>query len=147
MLNADSIIHGIGGGYYHESIVDSIDFDPDTVVLAFGTNDFGHYDTYDELRYHASAFFSLITKEYGKKEIFAISPTWRGRSVEKPMGTFVGARKILIEEIERAGIRHIDGMTLLPHLPEYFADEWLHPNALGFSIYAENLIRAMNKTK
>ena len=66
MLNADSIIHGIGGGYYHESIVDSIDFDPDTVVLAFGTNDFGHYDTYDELRYHASAFFSLITKEYGK---------------------------------------------------------------------------------
>jgi hypothetical protein len=147
MMNAESVIHGVGGGYFHESIFDSIPFDPDTVIVAFGTNDFGHYATYEELRAHARGFLSEIAREYGGKEIFAISPIWRAKNLEKPMGTFDGARDILIEEIEALGIRHIDGMALVPHRTELFADEWLHPNANGFSHYAENLIRLMGKVK
>jgi lysophospholipase L1-like esterase len=147
MLNAESVIHGIGGGYFHESVFDSIPLDPDTVVIAFGTNDFGHYATYEELRAHARGFLSEIAREYSGKEIFAISPIWRAKNLEKPMGTFDGARDILIEEIKALGIRHIDGMALVPHRTELFADEWLHPNANGFSHYAENLIRLMGKVK
>ncbi len=147
MLNAESIIHGVGGGVFHESVFDSIDFDPDTVVIAFGTNDFGRYATYEEMRSHVSAFLGLIAKEYANKEIFVISPIWRGKHLVHPMGDFESARRIVIEEAEQLGLRHVDGMTLVPHLPEFFADEWLHPNASGFSLYAENLIRAMGKIK
>ena len=42
-FNAESVIHGVGGGYFHKDIFDSIDFDPEIVIIAFGTNDFGHY--------------------------------------------------------------------------------------------------------
>ena len=42
------------------------------------------------------------------------------------------------EEEEKAGFSVLDGMTLVPHLPEFFSDKFLHPNDLGFGIYAEN---------
>ena len=38
----------------------------------------------------------------------------------------------------------VDGELMTPHLPEFFSDGFLHPNALGFGIYAENLVRVMN---
>ena len=41
-----------------------------------------------------------------------------------------------------AGAKVIDGMTLMPHLPCMMADV-LHPNALGFSLYAKALVQAL----
>ena len=41
------------------------------------------------------------------------------------------------------GVTVIDGRTLTPHLPEFYSDKVLHPNALGFGVYAENLIKAI----
>jgi len=34
-------------------------------------------------------------------------------------------------------------MQLCPHSPEYYQDGFLHPNDMGFAIYAQNLIRLM----
>ncbi len=143
MLNAESVIHGVGGGRFHETIFDSIPFDPDLVVIAFGTNDFNKYQTYEELRRHARGFLSLIAHEYAGKRLFAISPIWRARNTAMPMGEFDVARAILAEEAKRLGFCHVDGMKLVPHNPAFYADEWLHPNAEGFSLYAENLVREM----
>ena len=36
---------------------------------------------------------------------------------------------------------HIDGLSLVPPIPELFSDKWLHPNALGYGFYGENLTR------
>lgn len=143
-FNADSVIHAVGGGYFHESIFDSIDFDPDTVIIAFGTNDFGFYKTIDELRANTHAFMTKITEEYKGKKIFYISPIWREKR-EKPMGSFTACRQALIEEASKQGFIHIDGLSLVPPIPEFYADKELHPNALGFGIYAENLIKEMLK--
>ena len=143
MLNAESVIHGVGGGRFHKSIFDSIPFDPDYVIVAFGTNDFNKYTTYEELRAHTRDFLSLAAAEYAGKRLFAISPIWRARSTTMPMGEFEVARAMIAEEAERFGFIHVDGMKLVPHLPEFYADEWLHPNAEGFSHYAENLVREM----
>ena len=38
---------------------------------------------------------------------------------------------------------HVDGLSLVPPIPEFFADTNLHPNDLGFSLYAENLCRQL----
>ena len=46
-FNAESVIQGIGGSYYCEEAFDHIPFDPDVVLVAYGTNDFGHYKTLD----------------------------------------------------------------------------------------------------
>ncbi|MBQ9783274.1 MAG: SGNH/GDSL hydrolase family protein [Clostridia bacterium] len=143
-FNADSVIHGVGGGYFHETIFDSIPFDPDTVVISLGTNDFGHYKTQEEMRYQTAAFLSLIAMEYAGKKIFVISPIWR-KNQQKTMGSFREARAIVIEEAERLGLCHIDGLSLVPPMSQFFPDGTLHPDDLGFSLYAENLIEQMLK--
>lgn len=138
-FNAESIIQGIGGAYYHESTFDSIGFDPDIVIVALGTNDFAHCDSMEEIRRHAAAHLALLAKEYGGKKKFAISPIWR-KDQEKPAGSFADVRRLLIEEIEGAGFFHVDGLSLVPPMSEFMADVRLHPNDLGFSLMAENLI-------
>jgi len=142
-FNAESVIQGTGGAYYHEDCFDSIDFDPEVVFLAYGTNDFNHYKTYDELRTHVQAHMALIAKEYKGKKIFVISPIWRGKRDGKAMGSFAECRRIIIDCAQGFGFEHIDGLTLVPPRPELFQDEYLHPNENGFSFYAENLIRAL----
>lgn len=144
-FNADAVIHGIGGGYFHPSTFDHIEFDPDFVILALGTNDFGKNATVKEMTDKAAAFMDLLAAEYKGKKIFYISPTWRAAQ-EKPMGSFAECRNALIREATARGLIHINGLDMVPPDPTFFADETpLHPNALGFGIYAENLIREMQK--
>ena len=144
-FNAESVIQGIGGAYYHESTFDRLPFDPDIVLVAYGTNDFGHYKTLEELRAHVSAHLSLLAREYTGKKCFALSPIWRDHRDGKAMGSFADCRRVIIEEIERVGWIHIDGLTLVPPMPAFFKDEYLHPHDNGFSLYAENLIPALEK--
>jgi len=144
-FNANSVIQGIGGAFYHEDTFDSIDFAPDIVTVAYGTNDFNRYSTYDEFRAHVKAHLALIAKEYSGKKIFVLSPIWRSDLHTRPMGTFDGARQIVIDEAESLGLIHIDGLKLVPPMKEFFADAHLHPNDEGFSQYAENLIKEMQK--
>lgn len=58
------------------------------------------------------------------------------------MGTFDECIDLLRSLYEARGIRVIDGLSLVPNRREFFADA-VHPNALGFSMYAENLLRAI----
>jgi len=54
---------------------------------------------------------------------------------------FEERRKAAREEAEKRGMIHIDGLSLVPPIPELFADKWLHPSALGFGFYGENVTR------
>jgi len=140
MLNADSVINGIGGAYFDPSTFDSIPFDPDTVIVAYGTNDFSYRSTLTSLRENTSAFLAKVAKEYSGKKIYAISPIPRGDSdTVKPMGSFSECRQVEIEEIERSGITHVDGYSLISYNPDLYADA-VHPNDLGFSVIAEKLV-------
>lgn len=143
--NAESVIQGIGGAYYHEASFDTLPFDPDAVLIAYGTNDFGHYKTLEEFRSHVSAHLDLLAKEYAGKTFFVLSPIWRGRRDGKSMGSFQDCRSVVIEEAQKRNLIHIDGLKLVPPLPIFFQDEYLHPNNDGFALYAENLIVEMEK--
>lgn len=143
-FNAESVIQGIGGAYLNEDSFDRLPFDPDVVIMAYGTNDFGHYKTYDELCSHADAHTSAVAEEYKDKKLFYISPIWRDKREGKEMGSFEECRRIIAETAKKNGFDHIDGLTLVPPRPELFQDEYLHPNDNGFSLYAENLIKYLN---
>lgn len=144
-FNADAVVHGVGGGYFHETTFDSIPLDPDIVIVALGTNDFGKYPTLDVLREHTAAFMDRLVGEYRGKKIFCLSPIWR-QVQEKPMGHFRDCRRVIVEEAEKHGMIHVNGLDLVPPDPAFFADPTpLHPNALGFGIFAENLIRELQK--
>lgn len=142
-LDADSVIQGIGGAYFHETTLDTLPYDPDLVLVAYGTNDFGHYKTLDEFRTHVSAFLDRLTALFADKRLVILSPIWRDHRDGKAMGSFSDCRATLIEQIERRGLTHVDGLELVPPIPSLFADEYLHPNDLGFSLYAQNLIERL----
>ena len=145
-LNANSVIQGIGGAMFHESTLDTLPFDPDVITVAYGTNDYGgRYKTYDELRLHVTKFLDGLASLFRGKKIFVISPIWRGQPGAAVMGSFEGCRAIIIEEAERRGMIHIDGLAMVPPIPSLFADGWLHPNALGYGFYGENAIREILK--
>lgn len=143
-LNANSINQGIGGAIFHEDTLDEIDFDPDIVTIAYGTNDYSKYKTFEEFQGHLTKFLDGIQSLYANKKIFVISPIWRGKT-DSPMGDFAKLRSMIAQEAEKRGLIHIDGLSMVPPIPELFADEWLHPNALGFGFFGENVTREILK--
>ena len=144
-MNADSVINGIGGSYFLPDSFDKSDFDPDTVIVAYGTNDFGHFKTLDTLREMTAGFLDRVKEAYGDKRVICISPIWREDELKaKEMGDFVCCRDVVKQEITARGFELVDGYDIVPHEMDFYADA-LHPNDLGFSCYARNLVKYLTK--
>ena len=145
-FNADFIDYGVGGGYYHPSVFEKFDYDPEVIFLANGTNDFGWFKTLDEMRTNVKEYLDLVANAYAGKPIFYIMPTWRAdEDRPKEIGTFAQVRDLLREAGEEHGFTIIDGYDLIPHTPYFFQDDGLHPNSIGFGMMADNLIARMEK--
>lgn len=140
-LNADSIIQGVGGAYYHASTFADSGFDPNTVIVAYGTNDVNHFKTKEEMIEQLRPYLKSVKETYRQSKVYAISPIWvSGGSEEMRMGNLWECYELIAKEIEALGINHIRGLDLVPHERGYFADD-LHPNKDGFGEYAGNLVR------
>ena len=146
MLNADIINKGIGGEHFYPPLIcEKTAEEPDWITVAYGTNDWKHC-TKEEFDENCSSVLRKIRDFYPDKPIFVITPTWRADSnLETPFGA--PATEIYAQILKNAKV--IDNVTVLrgwdmvPHNVEYFGDKRLHPNNLGFSIYASNLYRAI----
>ena len=144
--NADSIINGIGGAFYEPETFDNIDFDPDTVIVAYGTNDAMRFKVFEDMECRVKGYLDLVKKTYGDKRVVILSPIWRGNAEMKPMGAEFDAKRRMIErEAAARGFEVISGLELVPPRAEFFADTYLHPNDLGFGMYAENLIKKLDR--
>lgn len=141
-FNADCLIHGTGGGIFLPAAFEAPEgFDPDRVFIAYGTNDFVYHKTLEALQAAVAEYLDLVVAAYGDKKLYGITPIWRYTWV-KPMGTFDECIDVIRKEYEKRNFTVVDGLSLVPHHKDFFAD-MVHPNALGFSMYAENLIRAI----
>ncbi|MBQ6823964.1 MAG: SGNH/GDSL hydrolase family protein [Clostridia bacterium] len=142
-FDAESIINGIGGAYYAESTFDRPAFEPDRVIVAYGTNDFGHYHTQEELRRQMDGFLTLVGKNYPNAKICCIAPIFRfDLAKQRKMGSWKECRTLIHEEIAKKGFIMIEGYDMVPHMEYFFADA-VHPNDIGFAEYAKNLIKAL----
>lgn len=144
-FDAESIIHGVGGGYFHPSVFEPAPFDPDRVIVALGTNDFSWGFSPEVLRCNTAAYLDRVKEAYGTDRVTCILPIWRGdKSKPEELRPLFDETVSMIREEETArGFRVIDGLELVPHRPEFFTEDELHPNGLGFGIYAKNLIRRL----
>ncbi len=150
-MDAEVINNGIGGEKFDPRIVtdDIADgYDPELVVVAYGTNDRNVIKTLDELLTNAKDFFLAIKEAFPRAQIAFVSPIWR-RDIASNMvmGTFDVCIGALIRLAEECGIYHVEGLQLVPHLPEFFWDKCVRPNDLGFSFYAEKLVKAICEIK
>jgi lysophospholipase L1-like esterase len=125
---------------------EQLPFAPDLITVAFGTNDWSG-QTAENFEKNADGFYTKLANLYPNTPVFAILPIWRAdwEKVTKAK-PFHESRAILKALAEKHPNFHvIDGMALTPHLPAFFSDLYLHPNDLGFEIYAEELVRRMTE--
>ena len=144
-FDADAVINGIGGAFYMPESFDTIDFDPDTVIIAYGTNDACRSD-YETMKAKTVGFLDLVKSAYGDKNVVVISPIWRAKNDGSVMGADFEAKREMVEnEAKERGFYVMDGLKLVPPIADFYADQYLHPNDLGFGVYAENLIKELIK--
>ncbi len=148
-MNAEVINNAIGGEKFDGNILtDDITYDPELVLVAYGTNDWNGAPSLAALLESAEGFFRRIREVFPKAQFAYISPIWRkDRDCIMKAGDFDTCRAKLIALAEQYGFYHIDGLKLVPHLPAFYWDGYLHPNDMGFSFYAENLIKALCEIK
>ncbi len=148
-MDAEVINNAIGGEKFDGNILtDDITYDPELVLVAYGTNAWNGAPSLAALLESAEGFFKRIREVFPKAQFAYISPIWRkDRDRIMKAGDFDTCRAKLIALAEQYGFYHIDGLKLVPHLPAFYWDGYLHPNDMGFSFYAENLIKALCEIK
>ena len=146
LLDADVYNRGIGGSTFSPELVrrDAVEA-PDFVTVAYGTNDWSMC-TMEKFEANCRAFLDLLHQRYPHSRVFVIAPIWRGDSErETAMARPISdVYKLFCEYTKDYDhITAVDGWNFIPHLPAFFHDQILHPNDQGFSLYAENLYKAI----
>ena len=143
-FDAESVVQGRGGSIYNENTVVKLpNFDPEVVIVAYGTNDYVHHNDMNEFKRRISLYHDNLKECYGDKKIFIISPIWR--TLRDVKLNFVECCEFIRDEAERHGFIYIDGAELMPPINEDFYTDGLHPTDLGFSFYAESLAPKIQK--
>jgi lysophospholipase L1-like esterase len=145
---AEAVNKGIGGEMFYPTLASlKDDLDPDIITVAYGTNDWSH-STKVAFDRDAKAFYEILSKNYPKAKIFAITPLWRHNmdSTEKDVGPFSYVHDYLAKvTAELPNVTLINGLELVPHEWRCFPGDGLHPNDEGFRHYANNLYAAIKK--
>ena len=148
MLDADVLNKGIGGDCFSDRIISSPDdFKPDIITVAYGSNDWGMSDPQDAAK-AVRRFLSRLRSAYPDAKIFVITPIWRADFEKQTQFSFgTDGMDGFIRENAKGiyDIIFINGWNMVPHLPEFFSDGFLHPNDLGHGIYAQNLYKEISK--
>ena len=136
ILNYDIINQGIGGYVYDKnSLMKMEGYNPDKIIVALGTNQYG-----DDDMSVVEEYYKTLIGIYGKEiPILCITPLWRGDSVDGLPVLMDFCEKVRNIAGQHKNVKIVDGMKMIPHFPEYFLDN-LHPNCLGCEIYGRNLV-------
>ncbi len=150
LLDADEVNKGIGGEMFFPELLQCAEpFLPDCITVAYGTNDW-FFCSRDEVERNCRAFYTRLTALYPHARIYAITPICRlDADTKTAFGAPASAVDALIREMcaDLPNVTVINGWHLTPAHPDFFSDSVLHPNDLGFGIYAENLYREIIRSQ
>lgn len=148
-LDADEHCLAVGSDFFREELGKrKSPVEPDYVIVAYGTNDWGWIGREDFIR-ECNGFFNSITKTYPTSKIFAVTPIWckaYDTDEEHQIGKFPEFIELLKGIISKyPPVEIIDGTDLVPHDPKYFDGMCIHPTDEGFCFHAENLTKAIKE--
>ena len=141
LLNYDIINQGIGGYVYDKnSLMKMEGYNPDKIIVALGTNQYGDKDMSV-----VEEYYETLIGIYGSDiPILCISPLWRGDNLEALPVLYAFCENVKKIAGRYKNVQIIDGIKLVPHLPEYFLDN-LHPNCFGCEVYGRNLVEEIRR--
>lgn len=124
-------------------------WDATDLVILLGTNDTGAWLAAPEY-YHQQIKDSLdhALEQFPADRIHLITPFWRTDVVKNEIGVpFYKILDLLREESKARGIEVIEGYNSNPRNCDFFWDQRLHPNDIGFSVICENLEDKLSSIK
>ena len=141
MFDADSVIQAISGGTFRSSTLDpDVEFTPDYILVAYGTNDWSGGSSMESFKTNAQAYYNKLAELYPNATIIGITPIWRKDNHARNVGEFDDMCAELKTIIESVGGYAVNGVDLVPHDRKYYGEDiCLHPNNEGFEHYANNL--------
>jgi len=143
-FNVDALNQGISGYFFdYETLLDfkNLNTDFKFITVAYGTNDWSKLSSINIVRENIYNYFKTLHEILPDTPIFALTPIWRSDMSEvSDCGSFYNIAKAINETTEQyENIHVINGLNLVPHDENYFADLRLHPNSDGFEFMARNL--------
>ncbi len=147
-LDCETVNQAVGGEMFTVRCLPSVSsLQPDYITVAYGTNDWSwSHKTLEECRENAVEYFKKLRGLYPESEIFYISPLYRAdNSRITEVGDLAGAVRCFSAVAESLGCSVINGEGLIPHHKGMFEDGYLHPNDLGFTQYANALLKELRK--
>lgn len=148
LLCADYINKGIGGEVFFPKLAElKDDIEPDYITVAYGTNDW-HVSKKETFEMNSVRFYEALSRNYPNARIFALAPVWRAdhATSTKPIGEFSNVAKKLSEIAECIpNVTFVDCFDFIPHEAQYYIEDLLHPNDLGFCHYAAEVYRAIKQ--
>ena len=151
-LDAEVVNQGIGGYYFNEATIDAsvLSYQPDLITVAYGTNDYSRYETADEYAEQTGKYIKKLAELFPNTKIVGILPIYRNcqnYQVRKLYRSYSleDARRILRGHYESLPNGYVVEETGIPHIPQAYAPDFLHPNEFGFSIMAQGIIRKLQE--
>ena len=134
-LGYEILNQGIGGYYYDAKVLKPLDdFQPDKIILAMGSNQF----RWQNKKEFIDEYYKKLNEIYPNVPLLAVTPIWRELN-DEDRKIFDECTQIIRSQAEKyPNLTIVDGLTLVPGCAQYFMDG-LHPNALGMTIYGQNL--------
>ncbi len=150
-LDAEVLNLGIGGyGFRTKSLEEKIEWTPDLIALAYGTNDYAREVTEEGFIRCASEYIEKLTAMFPGVPVLLLQPIFRNdannrkREAERKY-VLNDARRDLREIAKKYPQITVMEDDYFPHTPEFFAPDYLHPNDQGFLIQGERTVRAIKE--
>ena len=151
-LNAEVVNQGIGGYYFNEATIDAsiLSYQPDIITVAYGTNDYSRYETAEEYAEFSGKYIKKLAELFPDTKILGILPIYRNdqnHQVRKLYRSYSldDARAILKKHYEALPNGYVLEETGIPHIPQAYAPDFLHPNEFGFSLMSQGVIRKIQE--
>ena len=151
-LDAEVVNQGIGGYYFNEATIDEsiLSCKPDIITVAYGTNDYSRYETAEEYAEHTGRYIRKLASLFPNTKILGILPIYRNdqnHQVRKLYRSYSidDARAILRGHYEACPNGYVLEETGIPHIPQAYAPDFLHPNEFGFSLMSQGVIRKIQE--
>ena len=151
-LDAEVVNQGIGGYYFNEATLDEsiLDYKPDIITVAYGTNDYSRCETVEEFAGPAECYIKKLAELFPNTKILGILPIYRNdrnhqvKTLYRPY-SIDDARAILKGMYESCPNCYVLEETGIPHIPEAYVADFLHPNEFGFSLMSQGVIRKIQE--
>lgn len=148
-MNAETRNKGIGGEQFRANLALLDDeVEPDVITVAYGTNDWAH-STRDVFEQSCKEFYANLRNTYPKARIVALTPIWRTDIHEnKQIGVTLCYIAEYIKQVSEniSDMITIDCMGFIPHSPQFYQTDGIHPIDEGFQHFAKNLWNVLNIT-